>query len=88
MIKITGISYQLDNVLAEVTYDLQGAEYTLSKTVPMLTLLGMSTEQIKTAIMNQVAIARKNRLQTAVETLLNPLLNVDLEEHVEDEFVI
>lgn len=78
-IKITGWAFQGDDVVVDVDYDLEGADYSFTVTAPMTVVLGYTEAQIKTWLKNNVANRRGQQLRDQVEALLTPLRDVDVE---------
>ena len=80
MIKIKNISYQQDNVLTEVEYDLDTDVYSFTVSAKLSQIAKMTLEEIKDYIVGRVVTQRATKLRAIVEELLNQLIDVDLEE--------
>ena len=80
MIKIKNISYQQDNVLSEVEYDLDTDVYSFTVSAKLSQIAKMTLEEIKDYIIGRVITQRATKLKVIVEGLLTPLIDVDLEE--------
>ena len=80
MIKIKNISYQQDNVLAEVEYDLDTELYSFTVSAKQSQIAKMSIQDIKDYIVGRVVTQRVTKLRVIVEGLLTDLIDVDLEE--------
>ena len=79
MIKIISKSYQSDEIKVTIEFDLGGTTYSRDVEAQISQVLNMSVEQIKTWVINFV-INRRGVLQIeAINALLDPLINVDLE---------
>jgi hypothetical protein len=80
LIKITGLSKHLDNVVFTVTYSTpDGEDATLSKEVKATIVADMTVEQVKAQIIQAVEKARADSVEAKIQAFLAPLLNVDLE---------
>ena len=80
MIKIKNISYQQDNVLAEVEYDLDTETYSFTVSAKQSQIAKMTEQEIKNYIIGRVTTQRVTKLRVIVESLLSDLIDVDLEE--------
>ena len=80
MIKLKTISYQLDNVLAEVEYDLDTELYSFTVSAKQSQIAKMTVPEIREYIVGRVTTERVSKLRVIVEGLLSPLIDVDLEE--------
>ena len=80
MIKIKNISYQQDNVLAEVEYDIDTELYSFNVSAKQMQIAKMSVQDIKDYIIGRVVVQRSTKLRDIVDSLLSGLIDVDLEE--------
>jgi len=80
MIKIKNISYQQENVLAEVEYDIDTELYSFTVSAKQMQIAKMSVQDIKDYIIGRVTVERSTTLRVIVEDLLSNLIDVDLEE--------
>ena len=80
MIKLKTISYQQDNVLTEVEYDLDTELYSFTVSAKQTQIAKMTVEEIRDYIVGRVTTERVSKLRVIVEGLLSPLIDVDLEE--------
>lgn len=78
-IKIIGKSYQLNNLKAVIEFDLDGETYTREVEASISQVLGMTVDEIKTWVRNFVANQRRELQLQAVNALIDPLLDVDIE---------
>ena len=79
MIKVKSIGYQLDNVQVEVGYDLDGETYSFTLYAKLLLVSKMTSDEIKDYIRVKITSKRITQIKDTVETLLNALIDVDLE---------
>jgi len=82
MIKVKGIAYQQDNVLAEIEYDLGNEIYSFTVGTKLSQIAAMTVEEIKAYIVSRVQSERAAKLRALVEDKLNALVDVDLEAEV------
>ena len=80
MIKIKNISYQQENVLTEVEYDLDTELYSFTVSAKQSQIAKMTEQEIKDYIIGRVTTQRVTKLRVIVESLLSDLVDVDLEE--------
>lgn len=79
MIKITGYGFQADRVSFTIEFDLNGETKTHSTTRKMNLLLAMTADEIKDLIRQRVTARRGELMQSDVQALLDPLVDMDLE---------
>ena len=80
MIKIKTVSYQQDNVLVEVEYDLESELYSFNVSAKQSQIAKMSVQDVRDYIIGRVMVERTTKLRVIVEDLLSNLIDVDLEE--------
>lgn len=80
MIVITSKAYSGDDLITDVEYDdFFGATKTLQITADIEVVAGMSQEQIKDYIRGRVATKRGDDLHAIVDSLVDPLIGIDIE---------
>ena len=80
MIKITSVDTQGDNAVVNITYtDFSNAEHTASKSFPISQVLTKSPAEIRTFILDKVAIQRAALYSDALETKFAAFIGVDIE---------
>ena len=80
MIKVESIGYQGDSTVLSVRYDLDGEEYTATIKKKISLVAKMTLDEIYTYIYEWVEVKRDNALRTVVDSKLNQLLTIDVEE--------
>ena len=81
MIRIKSYAFSVNNtvLIATVEFDKDGEVYPFTPQVQVSQVLNMTQQQIIDWIKAQVTSRRGQMEQQAIDTLLNPIMNQDLE---------
>lgn len=79
MIIIESWSRQGANVVAEIKFDHAGSNHNASRSVPASQVTQLTPQRVLDGTIAWVNVKRMELDETALESLLNPLVGVDLE---------
>lgn len=79
MIKITAYRLVGDLIEVDIVFDYDGTEYNRTASTNKNNVIGKTEEDVKNFVTGKVDGYRNELIITQVATLLDPMLNVDLE---------
>ena len=80
MIKIKGLSRQLDDVIVTIEFDdYEGNLHEVTYTVKAAVLKDMTLDEIKQKVKDKIAIERMNLIEEKLRQKLEGIIGIDLE---------